>query len=200
MTAYTVHKIANTLKTQYFTEPLEGLGDALSLDMVLVSAGRFVMGSPDDEPGWRESEGPQHEVTLPSFFMGRYPVTQAQWRAVAALEKAKIELDPDPSNFKGANLPVEQVSWYEAVEFCERLKKHTKRPYRLPSEADGNMPVEQEQRHLLPLAGHLPPKSLLTIIVVATMVALLMTAVLPTLAQMKILVILEKRHLQITLA
>lgn len=136
MTAYTVHKIANTIKTQYFTEPLEGLGDALALDMVLVSAGRFVMGSPDDEPGRRESEGPQHEVTLPSFFMGRYPVTQAQWRAVAALEKAKIELDPDPSNFKGANLPVEQVSWYEAVEFCERLKKRTKRPYRLPSEAE----------------------------------------------------------------
>ena len=136
MTAYTVHKIANTVKTQYFTEPLEGIGDALGLDMVLVPAGKFTMGSPDDEPERRECEGPQHEVTLRSFFMGRYPVTQAQWKAVAAIDKIEMDLDPDPSNFKGANLPVEKVSWYEAVEFCERLKKHSKRPYRLPSEAE----------------------------------------------------------------
>ena len=136
MTAYTVHKIANTLKTQYFTEPLEGLGDALALDMVLVPAGNFTMGSPDDEPERDESEGPQHEVTLRSFFMGRYPVTQAQWQAVATINKVEIDLDPAPSNFEGVNLPVERVSWYEAVEFCERLKKHTKRPYRLPSEAE----------------------------------------------------------------
>ena len=136
MTAYTVHKIANTVKTQYFTEPLEGLGDALALDMVLVPAGKFKMGSSDDEPERRESEGPQHEVTLRSFFMGRYPVTQAQWKAVAAIDKIEMDIDPDPSNFKGANLPVENVSWYEAVEFCERLKKHSKRPYRLPSEAE----------------------------------------------------------------
>ncbi len=136
MTAYTVHKIASTTQTQYFTESLEGLGDAIPLDMVFVTAGRFMMGSADDEPERRESEGPQHQVTLPSFFMGRYPVTQAQWRAVAAIDKIDIELKPDPSNFKGANLPVEQVSWYEAVEFCERLKKYTKRPYRLPSEAE----------------------------------------------------------------
>ncbi|PZO46405.1 MAG: hypothetical protein DCF15_20320 [Phormidesmis priestleyi] len=136
MTAYTAHKIASTTQTQYFTEPLEGLGNALALDMVLVPAGCFMMGSPDDEPERRESEGPQHEVTLPNFFMGRYPVTQAQWRAVAAIDKVDIKLEPDPPSFKGANLPVEQVSWYEAVEFCERLKKHTKRPYHLPSEAE----------------------------------------------------------------
>ena len=136
MAAYTVHKIANTVKTQYFTEPLEGLGNALSLDMVLVPAGTFIMGSSDDEPERSESEGPQREVTLRSFFMGRYPVTQAQWRAVAALEEVEIDLEPAPSNFEGVNLPVEQVSWYEAVEFCDRLKKHTKRPYRLPSEAE----------------------------------------------------------------
>lgn len=136
MTAYTAHKIASTTQTQYFTEPLEGLGNALALDMVLVPAGCFMMGSADDEPERSEREGPQHEVTLPSFFMGRYPVTQAQWLAVAALDKVDIKLSPDPSYFKGANLPVEQVFWDEAVEFCERLKKHTKRPYRLPSEAE----------------------------------------------------------------
>jgi formylglycine-generating enzyme required for sulfatase activity len=133
MTAYTIDKIATT--AQYFTEPLAGLGDALALDMVLVPAGRFMMGSADDEPERYEDESPQHEVTIRSFFMSRYPVTQAQWRAVAALGQVDIELDPDPSHFKGDNRPVEQISWYEAAEFCKRLHRHAKRPYRLPSEA-----------------------------------------------------------------
>ena len=134
MTAYTVDKIAT--KAHYFTEPLEDLGDALPLDMVLVPAGSFMMGSPEDESDRSESEGPQHEVFLSSFLMGRYPVTQSQWQAVAQLDKVDIELDLAPSNFKGQDRPVEQVSWYEAVEFCERLKKHSDRPYRLPSEAE----------------------------------------------------------------
>ena len=136
MTAYTVHKIANTVKTQYFTEPLEGLGDALALDMVLVPAGKFIMGSPAEEPERDVREGPQHEVNLYHFFMGRYPITQSQWRAVATLEKVDIDIDVDPSNFEGSNRPVEQVSYHEAVEFCLRLFRYTKRPYRLPSEAE----------------------------------------------------------------
>ncbi|MFK8184525.1 MAG: formylglycine-generating enzyme family protein [Phormidesmis sp.] len=133
MTAFTVDKISST--AQCFTEPLEGRGKALPLDMVLVPGGSFEMGSPDSEPERSEAEGPQHTVTLPSFFMGRYPVTQAQWRAVCALKQVDIELPAEPSRFKGDNRPVEQVSWYEAVEFCKRLSENTKRPYRLPTEA-----------------------------------------------------------------
>ncbi|MFM6271198.1 MAG: formylglycine-generating enzyme family protein, partial [Dolichospermum sp.] len=79
---------------------------------------------------------PQHEVTIKPFSMGKYPITQAQWQAVAALPQVNQELKPNPSRFKGAKRPVEQVSWHEAVEFCARLSNYTKRPYRLPSEAE----------------------------------------------------------------
>jgi formylglycine-generating enzyme required for sulfatase activity len=75
-------------------------------------------------------------VTVPAFYMGKYPVTQAQWAAIAALPKIKQDLEPDPSGFRGADRPVEQVNWWEAVEFCDRLSKKTGRTYRLPSEAE----------------------------------------------------------------
>ncbi|KPQ32121.1 MAG: Sulfatase-modifying factor enzyme 1 [Phormidesmis priestleyi Ana] len=121
--------------TRYYTESLEGIGEALPLQMLLIPAGTFMMGSPEDEPDRQEDEI-QHEVSVPPFFLGRYPITQAQWRAVANLPQVNRELNPEPSNFKGENLPVERVSWYEAVEFCDRLAARTGRPYRLPSEAE----------------------------------------------------------------
>ncbi|MEL7352997.1 MAG: formylglycine-generating enzyme family protein [Cyanobacteria bacterium P01_A01_bin.116] len=121
---------------QGYTEPLLTVAGDIPLHMVLIPSGKFTMGSPDLEPKRREAEGPQHEVTVPSFFLGRYPVTQAQWRAVAALPEIKQSLASAPAHFHGNNHPVEKVSWHDATEFCTRLAQHTGRPYRLPSEAE----------------------------------------------------------------
>lgn len=114
----------------------ESLGNGVFLEMVNIPAGRFWMGSLDSEKGRFESEGPVHSVMVPAFAMGKYPVTQAQWSEVAAMPQVQMELPPFPARFRGANRPVEQVSWHMAVEFCERLSRYTGRAYRLPSEAE----------------------------------------------------------------
>ena len=115
----------------------EALGEGvLPLRMMQIPAGTFLMGSPKDELERQESEGPQIEVTLSRFFMGKYPITQAQWRVMAALPQVERELKADPSHFKGDLHPVESVSWYDAVEFCDRLTILTNRQYRLPTEAE----------------------------------------------------------------
>ena len=126
--------ITHTQKTaQYY---VEGLGNGINLEMVVIPGDSFMMGSPEHELERSDSESPQHLVNIKQFCMGKYPVTQAQWKAVAALPQVNKELKADPSYFKGDQRPVEQVSWYDAVEFCDRLAAHTKRPYSLPSEAE----------------------------------------------------------------
>ncbi|MFS0513600.1 SUMF1/EgtB/PvdO family nonheme iron enzyme [Nostoc sp. UIC 10607] len=112
----------------------EDLGSGVLLEMVKIPSGIFQMGSPEGKATYHEK--PQHAVTVPAFLMGKYPVTQAQWRSVAALPQVNIALNTEPSNFKGDNRPVEQVSWDEAVEFCQRLSVLTGHSYRLPSEAE----------------------------------------------------------------
>jgi formylglycine-generating enzyme required for sulfatase activity len=107
-----------------------------AMGMVAIPGGEFVMGSPEDEPERYGDEGPPHRVKLSPFFMGRYAVTQAQWRVVASWAQVERELEPDPSEFKGADHPVENVTWLDAVEFCARLSRETGRDYGLPSEAE----------------------------------------------------------------
>ena len=126
-------------------QKIEDLGDGTELEMVYIPGGTFMMGSPENEEKRRDNEGPQHNVTVSPFFMGKYPVTQGQWRAIASQTnlKVKLDLNPEPSRFKESyqdidrwQRPVEQVSWFEAVEFCKRLSKLAGRNYRLPSEAE----------------------------------------------------------------
>ena len=127
----TLHR--RRLVVQFFAERLN---DAVEIEMIAIAAGTFMMGSPEDELERNSSEAPQHEVNVAAFFMGKYPITQAQWKAVAALPQINRELEPDPSKFKGDKLPIEQVSWHDAVEFCDRLSSQTGRDYRLPTEAE----------------------------------------------------------------
>ncbi len=138
-----------TKKAELFSEDL---GDGVTLEMVKIPAGTFLMGTEDEEikklcqtydEEWFRVESPQHEVNVPSFWMGRYPITQAQWRIVAGWESIERELNPDPSyfkdNYEGSERwtrPVESISWEEAVEFCARLSKKTNGKYRLPTEAE----------------------------------------------------------------
>ncbi|NCS51811.1 MAG: SUMF1/EgtB/PvdO family nonheme iron enzyme [Microcystis aeruginosa G13-05] len=165
------------VKAYFYDENLAEVGNRKEaqnyIPMMYIPQGEFWMGTEDEEIerlvkkfGWDgfRRERPQHRVTVSSFYMGRYPITQAQWRAVASRTDLKVErnLNPDPSHFKdppkpplereasdsppfeGArggsptrwDRPVEKVNWYDAVEFCARLSKLTGKEYRLPSEAE----------------------------------------------------------------
>lgn len=120
----------------YFTEDL---GNGITMDLVYIPGGTFLMGAPETELESLNQERPQHQVTVPAFFMGATPITQAQWRQVASSigqGKEPLEANPSRFSFRGDNHPVERVSWHDATEFCLRLSRHTKREYRLPSEAE----------------------------------------------------------------
>jgi formylglycine-generating enzyme required for sulfatase activity len=114
----------NINPTSSFTEDL---GNGIKLEMIAIPGGTFLMGSPENEAERNSYESPQHQVTVPSFFMAKYQLTQAQYQAIMGV---------NPSSFKGDNRPVENVSWDDAVAFCQKLTQKTGNNYRLPSEAE----------------------------------------------------------------
>ncbi|AFY39696.1 Sulphatase-modifying factor protein [[Leptolyngbya] sp. PCC 7376] len=115
----------------------KGIATDIPLEMIEIPAGTFWMGTPESETDRNEDEGPQHKVSVPEFYLGKYEVTQIQWRAVAGWEKVDRDLPGAPSkNSQGGSYPVDSVTWLEAVEFCKRLSRGTGRAYRLPSEAE----------------------------------------------------------------
>jgi formylglycine-generating enzyme required for sulfatase activity len=104
------------------------LGSGVTMKLVLIRAGKFVMGSPDSEQGRAANEGPQHGVVITKpFYMGVTEVTQAQYEAV---------MGTNPSAFKGPANPVDSVKWYETVHFCRKLSEMTGKAVRLPTEAE----------------------------------------------------------------
>lgn len=97
-------------------------------DMVKVEGGTFMMGGTREQgEDAFDDEKPAHKVTLSTFFIGRYPITQDQWEAVMGV---------NPSYFKGEKLPVEKVSWFDCQEFAKKLSEMTGRHFRLPTEAE----------------------------------------------------------------
>ncbi len=103
-----------------FSENLNGV----KLVMKRLPGGEFLMGSPDNESGRFDDEGPQHRVKVSAFSIGKFEVTQAQWKAVMN--------GNNPSSFKGDDLPVENVSWNDIKEFLNK----TGNKFRLPTEAE----------------------------------------------------------------
>ncbi len=105
------------------------LGNGITLELVHIPGGMFLMGAPYTQEGGLDQERPTHQVTIPEFWMGKYPVTQEQYQAV---------IGNNPSRFfdEGASHPVENVSWYDAIAFCEEVLQKTGDRIRLPSEAE----------------------------------------------------------------
>jgi formylglycine-generating enzyme required for sulfatase activity len=130
------HQEETEQKERFCIDWGNGITLEMEMEMVSIPSGSFLMGFPEDELNRTESASPQHLVNIKPFYIGKYPVTQAQWRAIAAASQVNRKLQPEPSHFKGDKRPVECVSWLDAVEFCDRLSKYTKKQYRLPSEAE----------------------------------------------------------------
>lgn len=109
------------------------------LDLVQIGGGTFRMGDDtlysNKKPIYPDAI-PCSNINVPKFFLGKYAVTQKQWRVISALPSIDRGIDPDPSAFKGDDRPVEQVSWLDVMEFCKRLSYLTGKNYRLPSEAE----------------------------------------------------------------
>ena len=116
-----------TQKEPYGKEEVTDLGKDVKLEMILIPAGKFVMGSPASEKEHRINET-QHEVTITKpFYMGKYEVTQEQWEAVMVNNR---------SFYRGPKLPVTSVSWENCQDFIQKLNAKTNGAYRLPTEAE----------------------------------------------------------------
>lgn len=112
------------------------LGDAVHLDLIAVPAARYRMGASVAEAHCGPYECLPRIVDTSPFYLARTPITQAQWRAVAALPAVTRDLAAAPSCFDGDAHPVECVSWLDAQEFCARASRATGHALRLPSEAE----------------------------------------------------------------
>jgi eukaryotic-like serine/threonine-protein kinase len=106
-------------KAERFTEDLK---NGVNLEMVYVPGGSFTMGAEE-----YDSEKPRHVVMVPSFYMGKFQVTQEQYLQI---------MGTNPAHWQDAKLPVERVSWNDAQAFCQKLSAKTGKKYRLPSEAE----------------------------------------------------------------
>jgi formylglycine-generating enzyme required for sulfatase activity len=116
----------------------QDLGNGVTLEMVRLKGSMFRMGSENDD-GPESNDATPHPVRLSDFEIGKYEVTREQWREIARRSDLRVDRDlaEDPSRFKSAwELPVENIAWEDAVEFCSRLSRMTGAVWRLPTEAE----------------------------------------------------------------
>jgi formylglycine-generating enzyme required for sulfatase activity len=114
---------------------IEFAQQAFGFDLLAVAPGEFLMGSPPEEQG-RFGDENQHRVRLTQpYWIGRYPVTQAQFQSV---------MGDNPSQFKVARRPVENVDWHRAMEFCAKLTEQARAAGCLPEDFEFRLPSEAE--------------------------------------------------------
>ncbi|ELR97853.1 formylglycine-generating enzyme family protein [Gloeocapsa sp. PCC 73106] len=102
------------------------LRNDVEIEFIYIPGGSFLRGSPLQEKYRDSDESPQHLVKIAPFWMSKYPITQAQYRAITGV---------NPSGFSGHNHPVERVSWYDALRFCAIASQKLRKTVKLPSEA-----------------------------------------------------------------
>jgi formylglycine-generating enzyme required for sulfatase activity len=103
-------------------------------EMVVIPEGRFVIGSSENEIGRDLDEGPQKEITLNAFAVGKYEITKAQWNG--CVDDGDCRIRPDHTQVITDSHPISYISWNDAVEYTQWLSKKTNMPYRLPTEAE----------------------------------------------------------------
>ena len=133
----TVKNLLDRLQ-QTGVELAKSVTNAIGMKLILIPTGSFQMGSPAEEAGRRENEGPRHDVAIAKpFYLGVYPVTQGEYQRIMADNPSQFHVNAEG----GPEHPVERVSWLQAVEFCRRLtelpeEKEAGRAYQLPTEAE----------------------------------------------------------------
>jgi len=127
-----------SVQVQYFVEDRISLpSGAKAIEMALIPAGTFKIGSPNSESGRSNNESPQHDISFAKYFyVSRYAVTQAQWFAVMGTYPSNRQFGKLDDKFKGDNRPVVVVSWNDAKVYCAKLSEKVGRSYRLPTESE----------------------------------------------------------------
>ena len=125
-------------------DPSDIVINSIGMKLAYIPPGDFTMGSPKTEPGRVSNETQRQVVFRSGFRIGVTEVTQEQWHLI---------MGTNPAFFKGDDLPVERVTWREAVEFCQRLSEKEKKRYRLPTQAEGSTPAVPAPRQPTIVAG-----------------------------------------------
>lgn len=124
-------KVVSTPGSAVSSTPQQGdiiIDSTTGIELIYIPKGCFKMGSPDNEKDRDKDEGPVHEVCVDGFYMGKYEVTQREWKKIMGKNLAYFN--------KGDEYPVEQVSWHDIQNFIKKLNSKAGKNYRLPTEAE----------------------------------------------------------------